>query len=48
MPANHKDWTREEHILVFNLCCIIPFSRQHSRAPKVGGQGRRNGCDGMC
>jgi len=35
MPAAHKDWTREEHILAFNLYCKIPFGRQHSRAPEV-------------
>jgi len=31
----HKDWTREEHILAFNLYCKIPFGRQHSRAPEI-------------
>lgn len=35
MPAQHKDWTREEHILAFNLYCKIPFGRQHSRAPEI-------------
>jgi putative restriction endonuclease len=35
MPAKHKDWTREEHILAFNLYCKIPFGRQHSRAPET-------------
>jgi putative restriction endonuclease len=35
MPAKHKDWTREEHILAFNLYCKIPFGRQHSRAPEI-------------
>jgi len=28
-------WTREEHILVFNLYCRIPFGRQDSRAPEM-------------
>jgi putative restriction endonuclease len=35
MPSKHKDWTREEHILAFNLYCKIPFGRQHPRAPEV-------------
>jgi putative restriction endonuclease len=28
-------WTREEHLLVFNLYCQIPFGRIHMRNPKV-------------
>jgi len=35
MAPKHKDWTREEHILAFNLYCKIPFGRQHSRAPEI-------------
>ena len=35
MPGGHKDWTRDEHIMAFNLYCKIPFGRQHSRAPEV-------------
>lgn len=36
MPAGrNSDWTREEHILAFNLYCKIPFGRQHSRAPEI-------------
>ncbi|SRR6266498_2206999 len=35
MSAKNKDWTREEHILAFNLYCKIPFGRQHSRAPEI-------------
>jgi len=35
MPGKHKDWTRDEHILAFNLYCKIPFGRQHSRAPEI-------------
>ena len=31
----HRDWSREEHILAFNLYCKIPFGRQHSRAPEI-------------
>lgn len=31
----HRDWSREEHILAFNLYCKIPFGRQHHRAPEV-------------
>ena len=29
MVAQHKDWTREEHILAFNLYCKIPFGQIH-------------------
>jgi hypothetical protein len=32
MIAGRKDWTREEHILAFNLCCKIPLGQQHGRA----------------
>jgi len=35
MAAKPRDWTREEHILAFNLYCKIPFGRQHSRAPEI-------------
>jgi putative restriction endonuclease len=35
MAQQHRDWTREEHILAFNLYCKIPFGRQHSRAPEI-------------
>lgn len=35
MPAKHKDWSRDEHILAFNLYCKIPFGRQHSRAREI-------------
>lgn len=35
MPSRPKDWTRDEHILAFNLYCRITFGRQHSRAPEV-------------
>ncbi len=35
MPAKHKDWARDEHILAFNLYCKIPFGRQHSRAHEI-------------
>ena len=36
MPAQHKDWTREEHILAFNLYCKIPFGQIHMHNPHVG------------
>src|SRR5664280_29875 len=29
------DWTREEHILAFNLYCKIPFGSIHMRNPRV-------------
>ena len=35
MPKPSDKWTRDEHILAFNLYCKIPFGRQHSRAPEV-------------
>ncbi|MCX8156920.1 MAG: HNH endonuclease [Verrucomicrobiae bacterium] len=35
MPPKYRPWTREEHILAFNLYCKIPFGRQHSRAPEI-------------
>ena len=37
MPGKleRTNWSREEHILAFNLYCKIPFGRQHSRAPEV-------------
>jgi putative restriction endonuclease len=35
MIAGGKNWTRDEHILAFNLYCKIPFGRQHSRAPEI-------------
>lgn len=33
--ARRTNWTREEHILAFNLYCKIPFGRQHSHAPEI-------------
>lgn len=30
-----KDWTREEHIIAFNLYCQIPFGTIHVRNPKI-------------
>ncbi len=30
-----KNWSREEHILAFNLYCQIPFGTMHMRNPKV-------------
>ena len=35
MPAQHTVWTREEHILAFNLCCKIPFGQIHMPNPRV-------------
>jgi HNH endonuclease len=35
MARHNKDWTREEHVLAFNVYCKIPFGRQHSRAPEI-------------
>src|SRR5688572_8506665 len=35
MAGKNKDWSREEHVLAFNLYCKIPFGRQHSRAPEI-------------
>src|SRR3989344_2180988 len=33
--AEHSNWTREEHILAFNLYCQIPFGSINSRNPKI-------------
>ncbi|HOB32780.1 MAG TPA: HNH endonuclease signature motif containing protein, partial [Verrucomicrobiota bacterium] len=33
--AARRNWTREEHILAFNLYCKIPFGTIHMRNPKV-------------
>src|ERR1035438_713356 len=30
-----NNWTREEHILAFNLYCRIPFGTIHIRNPKI-------------
>ena len=35
MSVKHKDWTREEHILAFNLYCKIPFGTIHMRNPRI-------------
>ncbi len=35
MARHNKDWTREEHILAFNLYCKIPFGQIHMRNPRV-------------
>lgn len=35
MAGKHKDWTREEHILAFNLYCKIPFGSIGMRNPKI-------------
>jgi putative restriction endonuclease len=31
----NRDWSREEHILAFNLYCKIPFGTIHIRNPKI-------------
>jgi putative restriction endonuclease len=33
--AKPRDWSREEHILAFNLYCKIPFGTIHMRNPKI-------------
>jgi putative restriction endonuclease len=35
MARKNEPWSREEHILAFNLYCKIPFGRQHSRASEI-------------
>lgn len=35
MPGENKNWTREEHILAFNLYCKIPFGQIHIRNPRI-------------
>jgi putative restriction endonuclease len=35
MPRSGKAWTREEHILAFNLYCKLPFSSISMRNPRV-------------
>ncbi len=36
MPKSaNRDWTREEHLLAFNLYCKIPFGTIHMRNPKI-------------
>ncbi|MGD1088579.1 MAG: HNH endonuclease [Verrucomicrobiota bacterium] len=35
MAKQNKDWTREEHILAFNLYCKIPFGSIHMHNPRV-------------
>src|ERR1017187_7225246 len=35
MARHNKDWTREEHILAFNLYCKIPFGSIHMRNPRI-------------
>jgi putative restriction endonuclease len=33
--ATHKDWSRDEHILAFNLYCKIPFGSIHMGNPRI-------------
>lgn len=35
MPRHTKDWTREEHILAFNLYCKILFGSIGMRNPQI-------------
>jgi putative restriction endonuclease len=35
MMRHNKDWTREEHILAFNLYCKIPFGSIHMNNPRI-------------
>jgi putative restriction endonuclease len=35
MARNNKVWTREEHILAFNLYCKIPFGQIHMHNPRI-------------
>jgi putative restriction endonuclease len=35
MGRHNKDWTREEHVLAFNLYCKIPFGTIHMNNPRV-------------
>jgi putative restriction endonuclease len=35
MAGKFKDWSRDEHILAFNLYCKIPFGQIHMRNPRV-------------
>src|ERR1019366_4044522 len=35
MERHNKGWTREEHILAFNLYCKIPFGSIHMNNPRI-------------
>src|SRR5258708_2851259 len=35
MPPANNNWTREEHILAFNIYCQIPFRKIDMRNPRV-------------
>ena len=35
MLRHNKDWTRDEHILAFNLYCKIPFGSIHMNNPRI-------------
>ena len=36
MPGRgNNNWTREEHIIAFNLYCQIPFGRIHMGNPRI-------------
>jgi len=35
MAPRNKYWTRDEHIMAFNLYCQIPFGQIHMRNPRM-------------
>ena len=35
MLRHNKEWTREEHVLAFNLYCKIPFGSIHMNNPRI-------------
>jgi putative restriction endonuclease len=35
MPRANRNWTREEHVLAFNLYCQIPFGQIDEGNPRV-------------
>jgi putative restriction endonuclease len=35
MAGKFKDWSRDEHILAFNLYCKIPFGQIHTHNPQI-------------
>lgn len=41
--ASGKQWTRDEHLLAFNLYCQLPFGKLHSGTPEIRRLGERIG-----
>src|SRR5687768_551460 len=35
MRSGSSNWTRDEHVLAFNLYCQIPFGTIHMRNPRI-------------